>query len=94
MALPRDFYPNPVTDCKVLKTGKVYLLTLSDDSQVVIKAESQNFTITDRSEERKKMDFGFKLSAKLGDAVRRFGIARHAIEEALDLGGLAEDADP
>lgn len=68
MPLPRDFYPSAVTECKVLKAGKVYLLTLSDDTQVVIKAESQNFTITDRQEERKKMDFGFKLSAKLGSS--------------------------
>jgi len=68
MPLPTIFDPSGVSDVKLLKYGKVYLLTMGDESQLVIKAESQNFVIDDRIAERKKMDFGFQVASKVASA--------------------------
>ena len=68
MALPMIFDPSGVSDVKLLKFGKVYLLSMADGSNLVIKAESQGFQITDRLAERKKMDFGFQIAQKVASA--------------------------
>ena len=68
MSLPTIFDPGGVSDVKLLKFGKVYLLTMGDGSELVIKAEAQSFTIDDRVAERKKMDFGFQIAAKVASA--------------------------
>lgn len=68
MPLPTIFDPSGVSDVKLLKYGKVYLLTMGDGSELVIKAESQQFQITDRIAERKKMDFGFQIAQKVASA--------------------------
>ncbi len=68
MALPMIFDPSGVSDVRLLKFGKVYLLMMGDGSNLVIKAESQGFQITDRLAERKKMDFGFQIAQKVASA--------------------------
>jgi len=68
MALPMIFNPSGVSDVKLLKFGKVYLLTMGDGAQLVIKAEAQMSAINDRIGERKGMDFGFQIAQKLASA--------------------------
>jgi hypothetical protein len=66
MPLPLTFNSNNVESVNVLKFGKVFLITFANDSQVVIKAESGLAAITDRTANRKKVDFAMQLSAKVG----------------------------
>ena len=68
MALPMIFNPSGVSDVKLLKYGKVYLLTMGDGSNLVIKAEAQMSAINDRIAERKGTDFGFQIAQKLASA--------------------------
>jgi hypothetical protein len=77
------FNPSGVSDVKLLKYGKVYLLTMGDGSNLVIKAEAKMSAINDRIAERKAMDFGFQIAQKLASA----GSAR--VMDQLEVKGLA-----